>query len=155
MQPVHFPKPPQDDFPVALITRIGGGGVADRAGVGFDDFTRGIAVGRRQAGRQLGRRVISASRAGVISLLSGWFRKASSASWESTTPSRIVSTTSARTVAARLRDPLIYYFEMLGERFTMRQARALITFALIKPSDLTGGTSARSCNPIIEDRLTY
>ena len=54
-----------------------------------------------------------------------------------------------------LKDPLIYYFDMLGERFAMRQARAWITFALVKPSDLTGGVSARSCNLILEDRLTY
>jgi hypothetical protein len=27
-------------------------------------------------------------------------------------------------IALRLKDPLIYYFDMLGERFAMRQARA-------------------------------
>ena len=42
VQPVHFPKQPQDDFPVALVPRIGGGGVADREGIGFNDFARGI-----------------------------------------------------------------------------------------------------------------
>ena len=59
-----------------------------------------------------------------------------------------------RSCPAKLKDPLIYYFDMLGERFAMRQARALMTFALVKPSDLTGGASARSCNHILEDRLT-
>jgi hypothetical protein len=55
----------------------------------------------------------------------------------------------------RLKDPLIYYFAMLGKRFGMRQARIWLTFALVKPPDLTGGVCASPCNLIVRDRLTY
>src|SRR3954468_14772003 len=41
-----------------------------------------------------------------------------------------------------LKDPLIYYFAMLGKRFGMRQARIWLTFTLVKPPDLTGGTAS-------------
>ena len=54
-----------------------------------------------------------------------------------------------------LKDPLIYYFAMLGKRFGMRQARIWLTFALVKPPDLTGGVCASPCNLIVRDRLTY
>src|SRR3954467_7102327 len=54
-----------------------------------------------------------------------------------------------------LKDPLIYYFAMLGKRFGMRQARICLTFALVKPPDLTGGVCASPCNLIVRDRLTY
>jgi len=48
-----------------------------------------------------------------------------------------------------LKDPLIYYFAMLGKRFGMRQARIWLTFALVKPPDLTGGVCASPCNLIV------
>src|SRR4051794_25552805 len=54
-----------------------------------------------------------------------------------------------------LKDPLIYYFAMLGKRFGMRQARIWLTFALVKPPDLTDGVCASPCNLIARDRLTY
>src|SRR3954451_6554298 len=54
-----------------------------------------------------------------------------------------------------LKDSLIYYFAMLGKRFGMRQARIWLTFALVKPPDLTGGVCASPCNLIVRDRLTH
>jgi len=54
-----------------------------------------------------------------------------------------------------LKDPLIYYFAMLGKRFGMRQARIWLTFALVKLPDLTGSVCARPCNLIVRDRLTH
>ena len=52
-------------------------------------------------------------------------------------------------------DPLIYYFAMLGKHFGMRQARIWLTFAPVKPPDLTGGVCASPCNLIVRDGLTY
>lgn len=51
---VQLTEQPEDDFPVALVPRIGGGGLADGYGVGFDDLARGTAVFRRQAGGEAG-----------------------------------------------------------------------------------------------------
>ena len=49
----------------------------------------------------------------------------------------------------------IYYFAMLGKYFGRRQARIWLTFALVKPPDLTGGVCASPCNLIVRDQLTY
>ena len=57
--------------------------------------------------------------------------------------------------AGHLKDPLIYYFAMLGKHFGMRQARIWLTFAPVKPPDLTGGVCASPCNLIVRDGLTY
>jgi hypothetical protein len=54
-----------------------------------------------------------------------------------------------------LKDPLIYYFAMLGKHFGMRQARIWLTFAPVKSPDLTGGLSASFCNLIVGYQLTY
>ena len=58
-------------------------------------------------------------------------------------------------IGAWLKDPLIYYFAMLGKHFGMRQARIWLTFAPVKPPDLTGGVCASPCNLIVRDGLTY
>ena len=52
-------------------------------------------------------------------------------------------------------DPLIYYFAMLGKRFGMRQARIWLTFALVRPPDLTGGVCASPCNLIVRYSPTH
>ena len=54
-----------------------------------------------------------------------------------------------------LKDPLIYYFAMLGKHFGMKQVRIWLTFTLVKPPDLMGGVCASPCNLIVRDRLTY